>query len=188
MVRIKLRPNLGMQAQLYFLDQDPGVELLTNAMREYHWKSNPTGELSDRPALAGADECFTEDTEVLTKTGWVSLPNVTTEDQVLAISSTNEGFWEKPSRVIAQDYSGDVYDLNHRELSFTATEHHKHAVVPYRSGRITKDIKNLLKKEVCELPYETFMAVNTTFPPERPHPASSFRSMVNGILVSQRCF
>lgn len=185
-VRVKLAPNLGLDPQLYFLKGDKGVDTLVRSMQVYHWKTDSTtGELTDKPANEGSDECFTEDTEVLTRAGWKSLALVTTDDEVLAVKEWNEAFWEKPSRVINQDYEGLVYDLKHRELSFTATEHHKHAVVPYSSGRITKKIEKLKKREVSELAFESFMAVNTTFP-WGGTPSNASRILAIGILASQR--
>ena len=174
---------MGLPPQLFFLKDDQGVAALTAAMRVYHWKIDPTGVLTDKPANEGADECFTEETEVLTRFGWKSLANITTEEEIMAVKEWNEAFWERPSRVINQDYDGIAYDLKHRELSFTATEHHKHAVVPYGAGRITKNIKKFQKKEVSELPYESFMAVNTTFPWGNTSSSSS-RILAIGILVS----
>jgi hypothetical protein len=71
-------------------------------------------------------DCYTPDTEVLTKEGWKTFDLVTKEDFVWQVDKDSlEGSWTHPTNVIWKDYQGDVYTFGNRRGSLTVTANHK---------------------------------------------------------------
>jgi hypothetical protein len=132
-VRSKLKPSLGMPPQLFFLGNDKGVEVLTKSITTYHWKTDINGNWTDRPAAEGADECFTAETEFLTKNGWKSLEQATVDDVALVVDNQGNALWEKPTGIVKKFYDGKVYKVLNKDIEFTSTENHEHAVVKLRN-------------------------------------------------------
>jgi hypothetical protein len=56
-VRAKLMPADGRPPELYFLQGDPGCELLAKRLCEYHWKLDAAGNATGEPDDADDDEC-----------------------------------------------------------------------------------------------------------------------------------
>lgn len=48
-VRLKLMPALGQEPEIYFLKDDPGVELLFKHLKQYHWKLDAQQEVVEVP-------------------------------------------------------------------------------------------------------------------------------------------
>lgn len=55
-VHLKLRPPAS-EPLLYFLEGDPGVELLVKRLQKYHWIVDAAERVTDRPSEADDDEC-----------------------------------------------------------------------------------------------------------------------------------
>jgi hypothetical protein len=154
-VRSKLKPSLGMPPQLFFLGNDRGNDVLIKSMTQYHWKTDPTGNWTDRPAPDGADECFTDETEYLTKNGWISLSNATTDTEALIVDEHGNARWEKPLGIVKKFYEGKMYKINNKDLEFTTTENHEHAFIKFTSF-LDKQF-NLEKHKLSELDKKAFI-------------------------------
>lgn len=84
-------------------------------------------------ALAGL-HCFEEGTvEVMTKDGFKDFKDITTKDKVM----TRIG-WRKPSKVIREQYSGELIYQDGKLFSFSVTPHHKFPVL-IRNGHYLRD-------------------------------------------------
>lgn len=157
-VRMKLMPAVGVP-QMFLLRDDPGCELLASRIEKYHFLTDAGGHISEEPDKDEDDECFTEETEVLTLGGWRSLALVKAEDTVLAVDSQGRGFWEHPEAVIRKPFTGTLYKATHNHLEWTATEGHLHQVVSQYDWKVQKK-KVLKKKSVAELPSESYWLNN----------------------------
>ena len=56
-VRMKLRPSIGMSPELYLLAGDPGCELLATRFSTYHWTTDAAGVVTNQPDKVDDDEC-----------------------------------------------------------------------------------------------------------------------------------
>lgn len=158
--RMKLMPAVGTP-QLFLLKDDPGCELLANRIEKYHFITDAGGQISEEPDKDEDDECFTAETEVLTKNGWRSLSVVDYEDVVLAVDSLGRATWEKPEVVIRKPYTGTLYKATHTHLEWTATEHHQHQVMSQYNWKVRKN-KILNKTTVSELASESYWLNNVS--------------------------
>lgn len=55
-VKMKLRPVMSDEPEIYFLD-DPGVLSLVKKLTRYHWKKDAAGRIMDEPAKIDDDSC-----------------------------------------------------------------------------------------------------------------------------------
>ena len=70
--------------------------------------------------------CFSEDTEILTKNGWKKGIYLELEDEIASLNrKTGELEYQKPSFIKIDYYKGPMYHLENRYLSFLVTPHHK---------------------------------------------------------------
>lgn len=71
--------------------------------------------------------CFDKETEVLTKTGWKFLKDITYEDEIANIDE-NTGYFlgfNKPLDVIKSNYTGTMYSVDNSKISFRVTNQHR---------------------------------------------------------------
>jgi hypothetical protein len=91
-------------------------------------------KLSGR-GVAGYD-CFDANTEVLTRRGWVAWPDVAESDEFYTPDpSTNTASYEKPSRLVAYDFEGNLLHYVSRQLDFAVTNNHKFLARPPKDSR-----------------------------------------------------
>lgn len=85
-------------------------------------------------------ECFTEDTEILTESGWVSV-----KDYSGGLVLDGEGHFQQPLCKIVKDYQGDMYRASTRFFDITATAGHN---IIYRNKK-----GEMVKKPFKDLPW-----------------------------------
>ena len=85
-------------------------------------------------------ECFTEDTEILTESGWVSV-----KDYSGGPVLDGEGHFQQPLCKIVKDYQGDMYRASTRFFDITATAGHN---IIYRNKK-----GEMVKKPFKDLPW-----------------------------------
>ena len=83
-------------------------------------------ELFDRLAGSRPMHCFSSDTEVLTKRGFIAWPEVTEHDELADVSIADGSLvgWAKPSRLITTRFTGNMYTVDGRGVSFRVTDGH----------------------------------------------------------------
>jgi DNA-directed RNA polymerase beta subunit len=75
---------------------------------------------------ADKHHCFTDDHEVLTKDrGWVSIADVTCEDQVAILKDGQELVYENPLETLAFDYQGDLLHVKGDGVDLLSTPNHR---------------------------------------------------------------
>jgi len=80
------------------------------------------------PKLGGSfyHACYDENTEVLTRRGWLSFKDLKPNDEVLTWNlETDEVKYEKPRRVFEYDYNGRMYRVKSRKVDLLVTPDHK---------------------------------------------------------------
>ena len=77
-------------------------------------------------------ECYSEDTEVLTESGWKRFYEVTPNDRVFTLNpSTNEIELQKPIRFYEFDWNGELYHFHSKKLDLLVTPNHRMLVDQY---------------------------------------------------------
>ena len=80
--------------------------------------------------------CHDDQTEVLTAAGWKLFSELTEADLLATVNpDTNKLIFERPTRVVAIDYSGPLHYGEHSHLDFAVTPDHKMLVRPWREDR-----------------------------------------------------
>lgn len=97
-----------------------------------------------RVAYIGAtgDMCYSDDTEVLTEKGWKFWKDVTIEDKFATLNpSTHKIRYTKPKRIIAEQYTGDMYHFytNIGGIDLLVTPNHRMFTQGMKSYRKTED-------------------------------------------------
>jgi len=69
--------------------------------------------------------CYTEDHDVLTTDGWVSIKDVTTNHYVATMIETNKLKYTKPIAVQQYDYKGKMYNVKSNQIDLMVTPNHR---------------------------------------------------------------
>jgi len=86
-----------------------------------------------------ASFCLTEDTEVLTKRGWLYYNELTTDDEVLSLDpETDENKWTSVKAVNVFDWDGELSNWENERFSAISTPDHRWL---YMDGRDKRSIK-----------------------------------------------
>jgi hypothetical protein len=102
--------------------------------------------------------CFSADTQVLTKRGWVPWPEARPDDLYATRSKNGEIHWQHAKKFMVVDYSGPMVHLTGKCLDFLVTPHHRMYGRSVRwagpkgnSGAFAKDKKGFqFAKDVAE--------------------------------------
>lgn len=86
----------------------------------------------------GSYDCYSEDTEVLTRRGWVAWPEVTSSDEFFTVDKCFNSFYVKPIRLIKQYYEGDMIGFRSKHIDVLTTPNHKHYVQSPKTKRYSK--------------------------------------------------
>lgn len=80
-----------------------------------------------RMVFVGRSFCFDEETEILTRRGWRSFGEVTTDDEVAAITPDDlQMEWQRPTRVTWEPYSGEMIQFGgSRSFNLLVTPNHR---------------------------------------------------------------
>jgi biotin operon repressor len=69
--------------------------------------------------------CFDDQTEILTKRGWIKFAELTKEDFVATMTKEEHTFeWQQPSEITKQKYEGNLYHFKARCLDMLVTPNH----------------------------------------------------------------
>lgn len=106
------------------------VHLIIAAHPAKMMRDKGTGEIPI-PSLYDISDCYSSDTEVLTKRGWLLHSEVTTEDEVMTFDPETDALsWGRPSRVVEQDYSGPMINFKGYGFDLLVSPNHRMVVKP----------------------------------------------------------
>mgnify|MGYP002672360897 CR=1 FL=1 len=81
------------------------------------------------------NECFSDDTEVLTKEGWKFWNTVNENDELATPELDGSSYsFENPIELICNDYEGDMYHIYSRDLDMCVTPNHDQYISYYVDG------------------------------------------------------
>lgn len=90
----------------------------------------------DNHFVEGNHECLSDDTEALTKRGWLPYTEISTEDEVLSFDTkTQEAVWKKVLAVKEYDFEGKMANLVSNRLDFLLTPNHRVLLQDVQSRR-----------------------------------------------------
>jgi len=81
----------------------------------------------DRSALHEAMEqqCYDDETEVLTEAGWKFFRDVTADDRIATLSPDGRLEYASPSNFVAAEYDGELYYIKSRQVDLAVTPNHR---------------------------------------------------------------
>jgi hypothetical protein len=85
----------------------------------------------------GTGYCFDNETEVLTKRGWVSWPLVKNNDLFFTTGDFKHAKFSKAAEIIRQHYSGEMYGFHGKGIEYLVTPEHKF-IIENENGNKTK--------------------------------------------------
>jgi dCTP deaminase len=97
-------------------------------------------------AVVGNHECLDEETEACTKDGWKRYTDLSEEDYLLTVDKDMVSSWQKPSKIIVQEFDGELNSFQSKNIDMLVTDDHKVALV----SRKSKEIQRIKAKEVAE--------------------------------------
>ena len=120
--------------------QNKFIRMAANLTGKWFARAKTSGP-GEHGALSGL-HCFENETvEVMTKDGFKDFKDITTKDKVM----TRIG-WQKPSKVIREQYHGEMVFQEGTLFSFSVTPHHKFPV-QIRNGHYLRDNVEQWSKE-----------------------------------------
>jgi hypothetical protein len=70
--------------------------------------------------------CFSDDTEVLTRDGWKTFPDLLDDDEILSLNRANdESRWAKITEIIRIPFDGELNVFEGRRANFAITDQHR---------------------------------------------------------------
>lgn len=117
--------------------------------------------LSEAPAhiytIDGNHDCLSDDTEVLTSSGWKFYTEILESDKIL--SYTESGCkWDKINKVLVKEYSGEMIHIENNHLDMLMTPNHR----VLHSPRVNMKFKPLEYKKAIELNNRVAIPVAST--------------------------
>lgn len=76
------------------------------------------------PTIGDKFACYTPDHEVLTKSGWIAINNLTMEHEVASLVG-NALVYQKPSALQEYNFKGQLYNVETNQVSLTVTNNHR---------------------------------------------------------------
>lgn len=132
-----LRDSLGIPAFIMRLDKDQLAQAQT-AWSDYHtWKTNRNATRSALEEKYGYD-CYTDDTEFLTNTGWKRFDDVLDTDNLATFNQFSKKIeYQAPTERIDSTFTGNLYNLTGYHADSMVTSNHNMFVRPYsRTNKI----------------------------------------------------
>ena len=93
--------------------------------------------------------CYSADTEILTRRGWLSFPELTADDEVATRNPESREFeWQKPTAHHACAYDGELIRFLSRGIDLLVTPNHR---ILHTSGNTRAKLSELIKRaDECE--------------------------------------
>jgi hypothetical protein len=122
----------------YQMNKDLGTRSIFLGMQSIKFEKD--GEMSkSRKIIITEGECFHEDTEILTRNGWIYFKNYKGEE-VLQVSQSESkqviGNFVYPEQIIKKEYKGNLIYLHSKNISSLTTEDHN--IIVQREGILFK--------------------------------------------------
>lgn len=95
------------------------------------------------PTLYDISGCHSEDTEVMTRDGWVTHDRLSKDSEVACFDpETKEMVYARPSRIIRKHFSGDMYRFSGKSFDQCVTPEHRMLLKPNWKDPVGSQIKS----------------------------------------------
>lgn len=136
--------------------------------------------------------CYSDDTEVLTKRGWLHHRDVTTEDDVACFDMENEKtLYAKPERIIKKHYSGEMHRFCGYGYDLLVTPEHRMVVKPMWPNPARKWPKGVWQfceaQEMPSAPFTLPLAAPMDHPPQSEDAVPVEWAAIAGWYVAEGC-
>ena len=81
--------------------------------------------------------CVDEQTEILTKRGWLKQQDLTTDDFILTLNNDRKSEWLQPNEIVRDNYSGEMIEMKTTQFDALVTPNHRW-LVDYRNYKNEK--------------------------------------------------
>lgn len=172
------RVSFGKESSQYSKDQND--KLIEYLAAHKHWSPFAHPQISFRTKFGlpiarqlakhqvggVVNECFSDDTEVLTETGWKLWKDVQKGEKLATPAPDGSGYsFEEPIELICNDYEGDMYHIYSRDLDMCVTPNHDQYISYYVSGKWT-EYKKYTTHEAVKLYFAKTMKMPSLNLPE----------------------
>ena len=83
-------------------------------------------KIKNKVFIIGNHDCVSEDTEALTKRGWLKYSEIKNDDLIYSFDDINEkGVWSQINDIIIKDYEGDLINLEGSQVDMFMTPNHR---------------------------------------------------------------
>ncbi len=108
------------------------VKCIDEALPNFHFLGHDEADISLKGKAVlklwhgGDSNCFSEDTEILTKEfGFILFSELTKDMHVATMTKDGHIFeWQKPTHITVEDYNGDMINIKHRCVDINITPNH----------------------------------------------------------------
>jgi ribonucleotide reductase beta subunit family protein with ferritin-like domain len=98
------------------------------------------------------DECYSDDTEILTTNGWKLFQDLSKDDLVAQFNKDNKEIsFIKPKKIVSYDGGRDMVSIESPDLNFNVTANHRKLVISDDNFDIV-EAKDLINKGDCKIP------------------------------------
>lgn len=133
MTEIIKKYGLSMAGMVEHLSRKMGVERIESTGERYKIVNNDcileTRSMEENSVgliLTSIPFCYDEETEILTKRGWISFENLQIEDDVATVHPVKRCFeWQRPTRTVWERYSGQMLKFGNRCFDLLVTPNHR---------------------------------------------------------------
>jgi UDP-glucose 6-dehydrogenase len=92
-------------------------------------KNNPrmvTGTWEEMECTKIFYNCYSQDTEVMTSSGWKLFPNISDTDEILSLNpESNTPEWVRPNKIVGRHHSGKMVHFSSSKDDILVTEEHR---------------------------------------------------------------
>jgi hypothetical protein len=106
-----------------------------------------TGDLQAASTPQGHGDCYDDQTEVLTESGWKFFKDVSYADKIATLKNQKYLEYQKPTNIINEKYTGKMYEIATTQVNLVVTPRHKLFVNYYPQRKI----KNYELLNPCEI-------------------------------------
>jgi hypothetical protein len=150
-----LKEDLSVIIDLSLIDVEVGKEFVSRFINHFMF----TETTLKKPywfVIEEADEfCLTEDTEVLTRTGWKTYENLKVGEHAAGFSiATGHGSYQPIQKIIIMDCDEDIPRLKSKSADFLMTPEHRavYATLNRNAGHLQKEWSAWKMRETKDLP------------------------------------
>lgn len=163
--------KVGLVTRALFMIRTP-YQTKDTVAKNIEWLKKVPYDIIAVTSFVPLPGCFDTETEILTKDGWKFYNEISEEDLFLTRNSNGVIEYQKPNKIIKQQYSGEMISQEGKSINFKVTPNHKFLITTQYKNRdkfITADsikVRNrspLIGKWVGKKPNESIKIGRHTF-------------------------